>query len=278
MCLIVIAHEHHPRYPLVVAANRDELYARPTAPAGFWEERPDLLAGRDLLGGGTWLGITRSGRFAAVTNYREPGETRIDAPSRGQLVTGYLCSGDAPLNYLQEISERGADYNGFNLIAGSSGSMAWYSNRGGDPRELESGVYGVSNHLLDTPWPKVERGKAGVAAALGDDEPDTEALFRLLADHTLAGDDALPDTGVGRDWERTLSPLFISSENYGTRSSTVLTVDTGGRVRFAERSYAPGGLAPENVALEFPLDSSDAASVAASPHVSPGHRNWNVTR
>jgi len=264
MCLIVIAYQQHSRYPLVVAANRDEFYARPTAPAGFWEARPDLLAGCDLLGGGTWLGITRSGRFAAVTNYREPGETRRDAPSRGQLVTDYLCSGDAPLDYLQEISGRGADYNGYNLIAGSPGSMAWYSNRGGDPRELESGVYGVSNHLLDTPWPKVERGKAGVTAILGDGEPDPEALLRILADSTLAGDDALPDTGVGRDRERTLSPMFISSDNYGTRSSTVLTVDTRRRVRFAERSYAPGGLAPETVALEFPLEAGDAASVSAS--------------
>ena len=264
MCLIVISYEQHPRYPLVVAANRDEFYARPTAPAEFWGERPDLLAGRDLLGGGTWLGITRSGRFAAVTNYREPGESRSEAPSRGQLVTGYLRSGAPPLDYLQKISRRGADYNGFNLIAGSPGSMAWYSNRGGDPRELDSGVYGVSNHLLDTPWPKVERGKAGVTAILGDGEPDPEVLLGILADRTLAGDDALPDTGVGRDLERTLSPMFISSDNYGTRSSTVLTVDTRGRVRFAERSYEPGGLAPETVALEFPLQAGDAASVSAS--------------
>lgn len=258
MCLIFVAYKHHPRYPLVVAANRDEFYPRPTAPAGFWAEHPQLLAGRDLEGGGTWLGISRSGRFAVVTNYREPGKTRSDTPSRGELVTGFLLGEGAPMEYLARVSARGADYNGFNLLVRDQSSLCWYSNRADGPRELSPGVYALSNHLLDTHWPKVARGKEGFESILDCDTLDENALLELLADRTVALEEELPDTGVGRHLEHVLSPIFISSENYGTRSSTVVSLDNLGQVRFVERSYGPAGRTTGTAEYEFPLGLDEA--------------------
>lgn len=255
MCLIFIAYKHHSRYPLVVAANRDEFYVRPTAAAGFWAQRPDLLAGRDLEGGGTWLGITRSGRFAAVTNYREPEKTRTDAPSRGQLATEFLLGEDPPMDYLQRVSARSAEYNGFNLLVRDESALCWYSNRADGPLELSPGVYALSNHLLDTHWPKVARGKEGFHSILSDEALDENALLDLLADRTAALEEELPDTGVGCELERVLSPIFISSDNYGTRSSSVVILDRTGRARFVERSYGPGGRRTGTVEYEFPLQS-----------------------
>jgi uncharacterized protein with NRDE domain len=260
MCLIFVAYENHPRYPLVVAANRDEFYRRPTAPAGFWPEHPALLAGRDLEGGGTWLGISRSGRFAAVTNYREPGKARVDAPSRGHLVSAFLLREDTPMQYLKRVSAHGADYNGFNLLAGDRSGFCWYSNRADGPRELSPGVYALSNHLLDTSWPKVARGRAGFQSILAGETLDEDGLLELLADRTTALEEDLPDTGVGPDLERVLSPIFISSERYGTRSSTVLCLDDEGRASFVERSYGPGGRVTGTVGFEFALDSTEPDS------------------
>ncbi len=259
MCLIFVAYKHHARYPLVVAANRDEFYRRPTAPAGFWAEHPDLLAGRDLDGGGTWLGISRTGRFAAVTNYREPGRTRVGMPSRGQLVTEFLLGADTPMDYLRRVSARGADYNGFNLLVRDESALCWYSNRAYGARELAPGVYALSNHLLDTHWPKVARGKAGFESILDQDTLDEDALLDLLADRTVALEEELPDTGVGRQLEHVLSPIFINSENYGTRSSTLVSVDTADRVRFVERSHGPAGRVTGTVEYEFPLASVEAS-------------------
>ncbi len=258
MCLIFVAYKHHPRYPLVVAANRDEFYLRPTAPAGFWAEHPELLAGRDLEGGGTWLGVSRGGRFAAVTNYREPGKTQVNAPSRGQLVTEFLLRADSPLDYLRHVAARGAEYNGFNLLVRDQSALCWYSNRADGPRELSPGVYALSNHLLDTHWPKVARGKAGFESILSGEALDENALLDLLSDRTVALEEELPDTGVGRHLEHVLSPIFISSENYGTRSSTVLSLDNGGQIRFVERSHGPAGRVTGTVEYEFPLASSEA--------------------
>lgn len=242
MCLILLAHRMHPTYHLVVAANRDELYARPTAPAAFWNDAPHLLAGRDLRGGGTWMGITRDGRFAALTNVRELPLPGPDAPSRGHLVSGFLRGGEPPQTYLRALAPRAADYPGFNLLVGSGGELWHLSNRGGGARPLASGVYGVSNALLDTPWPKVERGKALLRDVLADGgEVDPEALFRILSLSEPFPDALLPDTGVGAERERALSPLFIASPDCGTRASTVLLVRRDGRARFVERTVAPGG-------------------------------------
>ncbi len=257
MCLIFVAYKHHPRYPLVIAANRDEFYQRPTAPARFWVEHPDLLAGRDLEGGGTWLGISRSGRFAAVTNYREPGKTRVGRPSRGQLVTDFLLRAETPIDYLRRVSARGSDYNGFNLLVRDETVLCWYSNRADGPLELSPGVYALSNHLLDTHWPKVARGKSGFESILAGDTLDENALLELLADRTVALEEELPDTGVGPELEHVLSPIFINSETYGTRSSTVLSLDTADQLRFVERSYGPEGRATGTAEYEFPLGSSE---------------------
>jgi uncharacterized protein with NRDE domain len=241
MCLILFAYEAHTKYRLVVAANRDEFYARPTARAQFWPNAPDVLAGRDLTHGGTWLGVTRGGRFAAVTNYREPRAAVPDAPSRGHLVGEFLNGTDSPGEYLARVAANASRFNGFNLLAGDAASLYYYSNRSGAPRRLAPGIYGLSNHLLDTPWPKVEAGKGALAALVsGAAGPEREALFRLLSDRERAEDSRLPDTGVGVEMERTLSPLFIRSQGYGTRSSTVLLAGRDGRIEFVERSFDPG--------------------------------------
>ena len=240
MCLILFAYRQHPGYRLILAANRDEFYGRPTAPAAFWEDAPDLLAGRDLKSGGTWLGVTRAGRFAAITNYREPDVHLEGAPSRGELVAGFLQSDRAPQAYLDRLAASADRYNGFNLIVGDAGAMGYFSNREGTVRMLGPGVYGLSNHLLDTPWPKVEQGKTLLEAYLGNGEMDEAALLAALNDPTQVPDAALPDTGVGLAWERMLSPLFIQSPGYGTRASSVLLIRHNGEVTFAERTFQAG--------------------------------------
>lgn len=243
MCLITFALDAHPAYHLVVAANRDEFYARPTAPAAWWADAPDVLAGRDLREGGTWMGVTRAGRFAAVTNYRDPGlAQKPAAPSRGALVADFLRgSGDAE-SYVHALAERAAEYNGFNLLVGDDAGLFYLSNRAEGVRRLEPGVYGLSNALLDTPWPKVIRARRAMAVALSSAEGDAwdAPLWEALADRVIAADDALPDTGVGADRERLLSPPFIAMDGYGTRASSVLTIARDGEVRFVERSVAGG--------------------------------------
>lgn len=242
MCLILFAYDAHPEYRLVLAANRDEFHARPTAPAAPWEDAPWVVAGRDLRGGGTWLGVTRRGRWAALTNYRDAREHAPDAPSRGHLVADYLLGEEPPAAYLAAVHSGAEAYNGFNLLVGDRESVHWYSNRAaGGGRPLAPGVYGLSNHLLDTPWPKVTRGKEALSRILsgaGRAEPD--ALLELLLDGTYAADHELPDTGVGIERERMLSSLFIASPEYGTRSSTALLIDREERILLVERTYVPG--------------------------------------
>ncbi len=243
MCLIALALDADPAYRLVVAANRDEFYARPTAPAAWWEDAPQVLAGRDLREGGTWMGVTRDGRFAAITNYRDPGFAQLaGAPSRGALVADFLRGSADAEAYARDVAARAAEYNGFNLLVGDDDGLFYLSNRAPGVRRLEPGVYGLSNALLDTPWPKVLRARAAVADALARAEGDEwdSSLWEMLADRVIAADDALPDTGVGAERERLLSPPFIRTDVYGTRASTVLTIARDGEVRFVERSAAPG--------------------------------------
>lgn len=237
MCLILFAWKMHENFPLVLAANRDEFYERPSAPAAFWEDAPEILAGRDLREGGTWLGITRAGRFAALTNYRDPASLKIGAPSRGRLVSDYLRGREIPETYLNRIKHDADRFNGFSLLVGDPAGLFYFSNRGTLQR-LKPGIYGLSNRLLDTSWPKVERGKTALLALLKEKKGlSPETLFALLTDRTSPPDDRLPDTGVGLTWERILSPLFIESPVYGTRSSTVLLIDRRGSVTFAERVF-----------------------------------------
>jgi uncharacterized protein with NRDE domain len=255
MCLILLSIKKHPEYKLVIAANRDEYYDRPSAPAHFWAEAPELLAGRDLKAGGTWLGITRHGRVGMITNYRDPASIKENAPSRGRLLSRFLLTQDNPLDFLVEIQHQGDQYNGFNLIVGDQNQLYWYSNRNGHPLPLDPGLYGLSNHLLDTPWPKVALGKNLMANLVaGKESLAPDALFKLLEDRAIPPDETLPDTGVGLEWERTLSPISISSPVYGTRSSTVLLIDQQDRVTFVERTFNGNPKPISSVKHEFRLE------------------------
>ncbi len=242
MCLILFAWQQHPDYPLIVAANRDEFHQRPTAAAQFWPDAPELCAGRDLHSGGTWLGVTRTGRFAAVTNYREaPKRGQFDT-SRGALVTDFLRSSVSVPAQLQHCQQTAARYDGYNLLLAANGELAYVSNRGGAARLLDAGVYGLSNHLLDTAWYKVQAGKQVMQHALSlTGEALVAALFAGLADETRPPDELLPNTGVDFDWERLLSARFIVDENYGTRSATVVLWRRDGTAELIERQFSPSG-------------------------------------
>jgi uncharacterized protein with NRDE domain len=258
MCLILFAHRASPRYRLIVAANRDEWFYRPTAPAEFWPDAPDILAGRDLEQRGTWLGITRTGRFAALTNFRDPGSYRVDAPSRGALVSGFLQSTLGPAAYLDALRPDAPGFNPFSLLVGDGASLWYFSNREGLIRELRPGVYGLSNDLLDVPWPKVRRGKERLAQALNGCV-NADALLASLDDRRAVSDDELPATGVTLEWERKLSPMHILADGYGTRSATVLLVGADGEVTFVERSFDANGSETGVVRERFVVQGSKRA-------------------
>ncbi len=266
MCLIAFAWRAHPGYRLVVAANRDEYFRRPAAPAAFWPDHPSLLAGRDLEAGGTWLGITLGGRFAAITNYRNPADRRSDAPTRGRLVSEYLAGAQGPREYVAAVARKASQYNGFSMLAGDLESMGFFSNRGGEALEIAPGVHALSNHLLDTPWPKVEKGKALMREALA--RPfDADALLAAFDDTRTAEGAALPDTGVGLELEERLSAIRIAPHGgYGTRCSTVLAIGENGCVTFAERTWREDGGAGGIVRYRFTLAAGpDASRRAGSP-------------
>lgn len=238
MCLIVLALHAHPRYPLVVAANRDEVLSRPTAPAAFWPEEDGLLAGRGLESGGTWMGVTRTGRFAALTNVRNPRAHDPGAPSRGGLVVRFLRGEDGPRDHVRAVAAERIRRNGFNLLAGANGRLAWVSNAGGGPVEVTPGVHSVSNAALDTPWPKSLRSAAGLRRVLEEGgEIDPEELFAILASREVASDAELPSTGVPLEAERLLSAPFIVAPGYGTRASTLLLAARDGRAELLERRF-----------------------------------------
>ncbi len=244
MCLIAFAWNAHPEYRLVVAANRDEWHDRPAAPAAWWNDRPQILAGRDLKAGGTWMGVTRSGRFAAVTNFRDPGDRKSTARSRGELVTAFLLGDETPAAFLTATKKVALDYNGFNLIVGDGTSLAYFGSSEGAIEILEPGVYALSNHTLNEPWPKVTMAKSALGAALQaqmSEDARQMVIFDILSDDTVAPDDALPNTGVGIEWERVLSSALIVTEKYGTRASTILSVANSGGVSFEERTRANDG-------------------------------------
>ena len=237
MCFIIFAYKIHPSCRFIAAANRDEYYERPSSPVAFWEDAPQVLAGRDLKEGGTWMGITRGGNFAAITNFRDPSAVKTGAPSRGILVSNFIRGSESAASYLDKISRQAQKYNGFNLICGDHNDLFVYSNRG-KIEKLEAGIYGLSNHLLDSPWPKIIKGKKALSAAMNKKGSDLEAaLFKILSDHKIAPDHKLPSTGVELEWERLLSSIFIESPAYGTRSSSVLLIGKNKRVKLVEKVF-----------------------------------------
>lgn len=254
MCLILVVWRQHTRYPVFIAANRDEYHDRASAPAAWWSDQPNILAGRDLAAGGTWLGVTRTGRFAALTNFRDPARVRKDAPSRGSLVTWLLQSTEPVAASLGRLRRIGADYNGFNVIFSDGRSLGVYESVPGEGRELAPGVYGLSNHLLDTPWPKVANAKSKLLAAIDAGAEQSTALD-LLRDARPAPQHELPSTGVSAEWESLLSSAFIKAPHYGTRCSTIVRMDAEGHACFDEWSWDAAGEQAHRVSMDFALDA-----------------------
>ncbi len=247
MCLVLLALNQSQRFPFVFCGNRDEFFARPSRDAHFWECDSGILAGQDLVGGGTWLGVTRSGRFATVTNFRQPGPERDDLITRGDLTKSFLLSDVGPESYLSQIHNTANNYSGFNLLVGNlrtlEKSLWYYSNRENRSKRLVSGLFGLSNHLLDSDWPKVSSGKADLKQVVGnlDNTPVDRVHDRIrsvMMDGNVAPDNELPDTGIGLEKERLLSSRFIYSANYGTRATTVITIDRHGELAFSEQNHS----------------------------------------
>ncbi len=237
MCLILFAYDCHPSYRLILAANRDEFYRRPALPVAYWQDYPEILAGRDLEAGGTWMGITMQGKWSALTNYRDPFAEQREAKSRGHLVSNYLIGKHSPEDYLHQVQEEHNLYKPFNILAGDCSNLYYYSARKNRIEEIVPGIHGLSNSFLDTPWPKVTKGKRLLAEIVSREKFQLQELLEILADQEVFEDHHLPDTGVGIEWERLLSPIFIESPEYGTRSSSVLLIDRRNQVTFVERSF-----------------------------------------
>lgn len=254
MCLIAFHLQDHPRYAFIMAANRDEFYDRPTAPARFWEEHPELLAGKDLLAGGTWLGISKTGRIAALTNYRDPLSVQQDLISRGDIVKDFLVSSEHATQFIDKLESQRMCYNGFNLLLGTPDELHYYSNMTSSGHPVPEGTHALSNKFLNTPWPKVDTARTLLSQyAETTQEIDHEILLDLMVKTDQADDHQLPDTGVGLDLERKLSSMFIHMPNYGTRCTTVITVTHEGQVAFTERSYAEGKI-DHTVHYSFPIE------------------------
>ena len=242
MCLLLVAHDAHPVYRLIVAANRDEYHARPSLPADRWQDSPGILGGRDLESSGTWLAIHESGRFAAVTNVRTGHVVGSGTRSRGLIVTDFLYENASAPAFTASLASKALDYNGFNLLAHDGTYLTWYSNQADEPHTLDAGIYTLSNAQLDTRWPKTEWLRTGFDSVMNDHDGDpVPGLLDLLRKAERASDDVLPDTGVGRDMESVLSAIFIEGSRYGTRCSTVVTIDRGNHIRFCERRFDSSG-------------------------------------
>jgi uncharacterized protein with NRDE domain len=259
MCLILLAWRVHPRFPCVLAANRDEFHDRATAAAEWWPGEAGIVAGRDLHAGGTWLGVTRRGHFAALTNFRDGGSRRSDAPSRGTLVSELLAAGRSVPETLRHLQDVGPQYNPFNTLFSDGERLGIYESSRGEGRELGPGVFGLSNHLLDTPWPKVQNAKTALTAALADAR-DADAILRLLRDDRRARDADLPQTGATLAWERLLSSAFVRDEDYGTRCSTLFRVDEHRGAVFYEWSWDRMGETSGTRRFEFAIEGCDAPS------------------
>ncbi len=235
MCLIVFAKNYHPEYKLIFAANRDEFYERPALPVHFWNDEP-ILAGKDLKAEGTWCGITKHGRFAAITNYRNLKSIKKNAVSRGKIVTDFLTGTSSPKFYSKGLADSANQYNGYSLIFGNKSNLYFFSNQTKKLAEIENGIHGLSNHLLDTPWFNVERGKDFMKKAIEKNDNLVDDLFAMLSDNTISPNDELPETGLDKETERKISSIFVELPEYGTRSSTVLLIDKNDKVSFIEKA------------------------------------------
>src|SRR5690625_2784716 len=247
MCIISFHFQEHPYYKLIVAANRDEFYDRPTEEAHFWEDEPNILAGRDLKEMGTWLGMTKEGRFAALTNFRDSTSEKKNKVSRGEIVSSFLTSDQIAPDFLYELQTKKENYNGFNVLVGTADELYYYGNRQKDISKINPGTHSISNHLINSPWPKVNKARTMLREYVKSTERiDIEELFSQLNNQEIANDDLLPETGVSLTLERQLSPVFIQTDNYGTRSSTVILVTHDDEVTFIERTYNSGAFKKEN--------------------------------
>ncbi|MEP6733913.1 MAG: NRDE family protein [Chryseolinea sp.] len=237
MCLIFISVQHNPAYKLIVAGNRDEFYSRPTIAADYWDDATDILAGRDLEAGGTWMGVSRAGKISMLTNYRDPQHIDPKAPSRGLLVSDFLKGDESGDDYLRKLESHGKAFNGFNLLVGDQKELWYYSNYKEGIERLSPGFYGISNKLLETAWPKVVRGKEKLQPLFKSPTLHVEEILDALYDDVRAPLDQLPDTGLTQTRELALSSMFIKTDNYGSRCSTVITIDNNDNLQFSERVY-----------------------------------------
>ena len=237
MCLIFLSYNQHPKYSFIAVANRDEFFERPAKQLDSWKEHPDIIAGKDLQEGGTWLGVSKTGHFSMLTNYRDMHNIKANAPSRGKLVLDYLISKINPADYLEALFSSASMYNGYNILLGTFNDPWYYSNQNDKIVQLGTGSYGLSNALLDTGWAKVNQGKKAFNRILEDEQLDTEALFSMMQSETLAQDDELPDTGIGYEKEKLLSSMFIKMPGYGTRNTTLILKDREQNVSIEERTF-----------------------------------------
>lgn len=270
MCLIIFAHQQHASYPLLVAANRDEYYQRPTRGAHIWPGSERLLAGKDLTAGGTWLGITASGRFAAITNHRNPAHTPDQPRSRGLLTLDFLRGHMNPLNYLQDLSRSGSEYAGFNLLLGDGKELCYYSNVEGAPEQLTPGVYGLSNALLDTPWPKLDKGREQMRELVSDprlaaDEQGHAILARVVSDRTPNPGHHFEDENLDPELASLLSAQFISSDQYGTRATTSLLLHNNGNISFGEQNFSARGKAADSAFFTLNPDAGEKTRAGRNP-------------
>jgi len=238
MCIVAFSYHQKKNYPLILLSNRDEFRNRPTLSLDFWADKPHILAGRDLLHGGTWAGVNQSGCYAIITNYRNPSALKYDSPSRGHIISLFLDNHLTPEEFCIKHDSEFNNYNPFNILMGDRHSLIYYSNMTHQLRILTPGLYGLSNHLLNTPWPKVKKIKHSLTHYLEHhDTIETESLFSILHDTTRPIDHDLPNTGIGLEWERLLSSIFIDEPNYGTCASTIMTIDHCYKIQLIERSF-----------------------------------------
>lgn len=237
MCLILFAHEYSKQYKLVLLANRDEYHQRATKKSGVWVNQPHIFGGVDLQAGGSWLSVDNTGRLASITNVRKPPFEVNNKCSRGLLVSEFLSGHLSANDFLEQLKPKDSDYGLFNLLLFDKSGLWYYSNDTGQSQQVEYGIHGLCNASLDTPWPKLTEGKELFKQAIDEDCFETSKLFSIMQSQIKASDEQLPNTGVSLEFERLLSSVFIKSANYGTRCSTLITIDYNDVLEFSELSY-----------------------------------------